>query len=195
MKNRIQILSIALALLFVAATSQAASETIPAGATIAVRMMETIDSKTNHVGEMFRATLNSPLRVNGRIVIPQGAEAIGRLTVVEQGGRIRGRPILALELTALNFAGQSIAIRTSFYQEAGSSRGKETAKVAGGGGLLGGVMGAVAGGKKGSVIGAGIGAAAGTIVQTVRGTERLRIPAESLVLFTLQSPVRVNTDL
>ncbi len=194
MKNQIQILSIALALLFAVATSQAASVTIPAGETIAVRMVNTIDSKTDYVGETFRATLNSPLRVNGRIVIPQGAEAIGRLTVVEQGGHIQGRPKLALELTALNFAGQSIAVRTNFYQENGASRGKETAKVAGGGGLLGGVIGAISGGKKGSVIGAGIGAAAGTVAQTVRGRERVRIPAESLVLFTLQSPVRMNTD-
>ncbi len=60
--------------------------------------------------------------------------------------------------------------------------------------MLGGVLGAISGGKKGSMIGAGIGAAAGTVVQTVRGRERIRIPAESLVLFTLQSPVRVNTD-
>lgn len=194
MKNQIQILTIALALFFAVATSQAASVTIPAGETIAVRMVDTIDSKTDYVGEMFRATLDSPLRVNGRIVIPRGAEAIGRLTVVEQGGYIQGRPKLALELTALNFAGQSIAVRTNFYQESGASRGKETAKVAGGGGLLGGMLGAISGGKKGSLIGAGIGAAAGTVVQRVRGRGRVRIPAESLVLFTLQSPVRVNTD-
>ncbi len=60
--------------------------------------------------------------------------------------------------------------------------------------MLVGMLGAISGVKKGSLIGAGIGAAAGTVVQTVRGRERIRIPAESLVLFTLQSPVRVNTD-
>ena len=82
--------------------------------------MDTIDSKTNHVGEMFRATLNSPLRVNGRIVIPQGAEAIGRLTVVEQGGRIRGHAKLALELTANDRATAApYYTEGSIYNEAG----------------------------------------------------------------------------
>lgn len=193
MRSRTQVWKIALVLLFVVATSQAASVTIPAGATITVRMADSIDSKTDHVGETFRATLDSPLMVDGKVAVPRGAEAIGRLTAVEPAGHVKGRPMLAVELTALNFDGKSVAVRTSSYQEVGSSRGKQTAEVAGGGALLGTIIGAISGGKKGAVIGAGAGAAGGTIVQTVRGTERIRIPAESLVIFTLQSPIQVNT--
>ena len=195
MKNPRQMGSALLVLLLGVATTYAASATIPAGTTISVRIADPIDSEKNYIGETFRATLDSPLTVDGKLVIPQGAEAIGRLTAVEQSRRIRGRALVALELTALNFNGKSVAIQTSAYQEASPSRGKETAKIAGAGAVLGTIVGAVAGGKKGALIGAGLGAAGGAAGQAIRGTERIQIPAESLVIFTLQSPVPVDAGL
>ncbi|MBI4460917.1 MAG: hypothetical protein HY648_12785 [Acidobacteria bacterium] len=182
-----------LVLLWAVAIGHAGSVTIPAGTQITVRMTDTIDSEKSYIGETFRASMEDVLRVGGQIVVPRGAEAIGRLVAVEQAGRFRGRSMVAVELTALNFDGLSLAVQTSAYQEVGSSSGKETAKLAGGGGLLGSILGAITGGKKGSLIGATMGAAGGAIMQTVRGSEQVRIPAESLVIFTLQSPVSVDT--
>jgi hypothetical protein len=176
------------------AVAQAASLTIPAGSTISVRMEDSIDSARNHPGETFRATVDAPLTVDGRVVLPAGAEAIGRLTAIEHPGRFRGRAAMTLELTAVNFDGKSISILTGTYQEQGNARGKETATFTGGGGLLGTLLGAVAGGPPGLLIGAGIGAAGGAIVQAVRGPQPLRIPAESLMLFTLLSPITVDVQ-
>jgi len=179
--------------LLTVAICQAGSVTIPAGTLITVRMTDSVDSERNHVGEIYRATVDSPVRVDGQIVVPRGAEAIGRLVAVEQSGRLKGSSKLAVELTALNFDGQSVSVQTSAYQEVGSSQGKDTAKMAGGGAVVGTIIGAIAGGKKGSLIGAGVGAAGGTAVEVVRGRENIQIPAESLVIFTLQSPVSVDT--
>lgn len=193
MRNLKPMGKVLLVLLWAAATGQAGSVTIPAGTQITVRMTDSIDSQKNHIGETFRASLEEPLRVDGRIAVSRGAEAIGRLVAVEQAGRLRGRSKVAVELTALNFDGMSVAVQTGAYQEVGSSQGKETAKLAGAGALAGTVIGAIAGGTKGTLIGAGVGAAGGTVAQTIRGSEQVRIPAESLVIFTLQSPLIVDT--
>ncbi|MBI2819171.1 MAG: hypothetical protein HYX73_04260 [Acidobacteria bacterium] len=155
-------------------------------------MAESIDSDRNYAGETFRATVDSAVTVDGRVVVPQGAEAIGRLTSVIQPGRFRGRPVIMMELTALNFNGRSVGVLTSAHQEMGGSRGKETAMFAGGGGAIGTVIGTIAGGGVGFLLGSSIGAAGGAVVQAVRGPQPVRIPAESLMLFTVQSPVNVE---
>jgi len=193
--NRQTVSSVALLILIAAAMIQpvrAASITIPAGTTLTVRMADSIDSDKNYAGETFRATVDTAVTVDGKTVVPQGAEAIGRVTSVIQPGRFRGRPIVMMELTALNFDGRSVGILTSAHQEMGGSRGKQTAIMAGGGAGIGTLIGTIAGGGVGFLLGSSIGAASGAVVQAVRGAEPVRIPAESLMLFTVQSPVSLE---
>jgi hypothetical protein len=180
------------AALMLTAASYGASLTVPAGTMLTVRMADSLDSDKSHAGETFRATVDAAVMVDGKIVVPQGAQAIGRVIYVAQSGRFRGRPVIMMELTALNFDGKSIAVLTGSHQEQGGSQGKQTATTAGSGGAIGSVIGAIAGGPPGFIIGAGIGAASGAVVQMVRGPEPVRIPAESLMLFTLQSPISVE---
>lgn len=187
--TRAKLGSVLTALLLSAAVGRTASTAIPAGATISVRMTDALDSKNSRSGETFRATLNAPVTMNGTVVIPKGAEAIGRITDVESSGRLRGRAILAVELTAVNFDGKSLAIHTSIFQEGSASRSKQTMKIAGGATAIGTVVGLIGGAPW---IGTGVGAAAGMVVQTVRGPAQIRIPAESLVSFTLLSPLPIE---
>ncbi len=175
-------------------TANAAAMTIPAGTTLTVRMAESVDSESSHAGQIVRATVDTPIMINGHVAVPQGAEAIGRITAIESPGRFRGRAVVAMELTALNFDGKSIGVMTSAYQEVGNARGKQTAKYSAGGGLIGTLLGAITGGKKGAFIGGAVGAAGGAMAQVVRGRDPLTIPAESLVLFTLQSPLTLETE-
>ncbi len=179
--------TILLACVVAAAAGSAAPPTVPAGMTVTVRMLDGVDSSINYSGETFRATLDSPLTVDGKTLVPKGAEAIGRLVSVERASRFQGRPTLTLELTALNFEGQSVAIQTSTHQEEGQSQTKRMAILAGGGAVLGTVVSVIAGG--GILLGSNVGAAAGTAVQAVRGGKEVRIPSEALVTFTLQSPI------
>jgi hypothetical protein len=178
-----------LALLVAVPAARAASLTIPAGTTISVRMTDALDSSKNRNGETFRASLDAPVMMDGKVVVPKGAEAIGRITTVEPSGHFRGRPVILVELTALNFEGKSISILTSTYQQEGTSRTRQTAKIAGGATIAGAVIGFVAGGPW---LGTALGGAAGMAVQRVRGPSQIRIPAESLLLFTLQSPLPVE---
>jgi hypothetical protein len=193
MRNRQQLAIVMLVLSSAVATTHAASILVPAGTTISVRMTNALDSKTNRTGEIFRATVDSPLAVNGKIVVPKGAEAIGRVTEAASSHRFsfKGRPLVAVELTALNFEGKSVAVRTGAYQQSGVPRGKQSAIIIGGSTLLGVVAGVIGGAPW---LGTRVGAAAGMAVQTVRGPGQVRIPAESVVLFTLQSPLPVDGD-
>ncbi len=46
--------------------------TIPAGEHVTVRMIDSIDSDKNQAGQVFRASLVSPLVSHGRVVVPAG---------------------------------------------------------------------------------------------------------------------------
>ncbi len=166
--------------------------TVPAGTPIVVRMIDTVDSKRNQVGDVFRASLDEPIVVHDQVVTPKGADVEGRLSEVKEAGRIAGKAELQLELTAITIQGTRYAISTGNYEVAGEGRGKRSAKVIGGGAALGAIIGAIAGGGKGAAIGAATGAGAGTAIQVLTKGEQVRVPSETRLSFELNRPIVVN---
>jgi hypothetical protein len=67
----------------------------------------------------------------------------------------------------------------------GKSHTKGNAEKIGGGTAAGALIGGLAGGGKGAAIGAAAGAGAGTGVAVATGKEEVRIPAESVLTFTI----------
>ena len=163
--------------------------TVPAGVLLTVRMIDPVDSEVNAMGQTFRASLDEPLVVDGQIVIPRGADLTVILVEVEQAGRLRGRSELTLDLLDITVGGKLHEIRTSEVSQAGSSRGAQSAKRIGGIAAAGAVLGAIFGGAKGAAQGAAAGAGAGTAIQVLTHGEEVRIPAESRLAFTLESPL------
>ncbi|MGC2196470.1 MAG: BON domain-containing protein, partial [Terriglobales bacterium] len=90
--------------------------TIPAGTTLAVRLVDAIDSERNQTGETFRATLNSPLAVEGDIAIPAGYDVEGHLVEVKSAGKFAGQSVVALQLDRISVAGRSYSIQTDQYK-------------------------------------------------------------------------------
>ena len=172
--------------------NSARSTTFPSGTQIAIRTTETIDTDRNRVGDTFVATLEDPLMADNRVVAPRGTEVTGRIAYAKESGRVTGQSELILELTGMKLNGKTYAIRSSDYTEVGSSRGRRTATTAGGGAALGAIIGAIAGGGKGAAIGAGAGAAAGTGVAVMSRGQTLKVPAETILEFKLQSPLTVG---
>ncbi len=166
--------------------------TVPAGTTILVRMIDTVDSEKNQIGDRFRASLEADLVIDGVVVVPKGTEVYGRLTEVKEAGRLAGRSELKLELTDLLIGQQLQPIVTSDYEVAGESRGKDTAKKVGGAAAIGAVIGAVAGGGKGAAIGAGVGAGAGTAIQVLTRGQQVHVPSETLLEFRIEQPFTVR---
>jgi len=165
---------------------------IPAGTSVSVRTIDSIDSEVNHSGEIFKASLDGPIVLDGDIVVPSGTDVYIKLVQARSAGHMSGRSELGLELVRMEFQGKSYALASNEYQQVGTSRGKRTAATIGGGAAIGAAIGAIAGGGKGAAIGAGVGAASGTAVQAATKGKQIRIPSETRLDFRLEQPVEVS---
>lgn len=165
---------------------------IPAGTQIAVRMAEGLDTKTTQTNDVFHATLEQDLMVQGIVAIPRGAPVLGRVVDAKEAAHFKGNAALSIELTQVTAHGQKLDLSTSPFDAKGAGRGKNTAEKAGGGAALGAIIGALAGGGKGAAIGAIAGGGAGAGVNAITRGQQVQIPAESIVKFDLQTPVVVT---
>jgi hypothetical protein len=164
---------------------------IPSGTILTVRMIDAVDSDQSRLGQTFRASVDEPILVDGQTVIPRGADATAKLVEDRESGKFEGRTILTLELMQVMANGRLVDITTGDVSQASGSRGAKTAKVVGGATALGAIVGALAGGGKGAAIGASSGAAVGGGVQLLTHGERVRIPSETRLNFTVRQPVRL----
>ena len=164
---------------------------LPKGTVLTVRMIDPVDSDVNRVGETFRASIDEPVVVGSDQVISRGADVVVKLVDDKQAGKISGRTVLTLDLVSVVVNGRSIDVNTEAVSRESTSRTGRSEKVIGGGAALGAIIGALAGGGKGAAIGAVTGAGAGTAVQVATKGERVKIPSETRLTFTLEYPVRL----
>ncbi len=159
--------------------------TVPAGSTLLIRMVDSVDSSKNAVGSRFTASLETNLQVGDVVVAPAGTRIYGRLAQSKEAGRVGGSSELQLELTDIVIGGSPYPLFSSSYEVKGSSSGKKTAKRVLGGAGLGAAIGAIAGnaGK-----GAAIGAVVGTTAAVATKGAKVTIPSETLLEFRLQQP-------
>jgi hypothetical protein len=165
---------------------------IAMGSEFSIRMIDSVDSEVNHTGEIFKAALDAPIVVDNEVVVPAGTDVFVKLVTAKSAGRISGQSELGLELVRMEFQGKSYSLVSGQYSQKGTSRGKRTAAMAGGGAVLGTLIGAVAGGGKGAAIGAAVGAAAGTGATVSTKGQQIKIPTETKLDFKLEQPVEVS---
>jgi outer membrane biosynthesis protein TonB len=165
--------------------------TVPSGTTLAVRLVDTLDSETATQGQTFHATLNSPLAVEGDVAIPSGYDVEGHVVQVQSAGKFAGQSLLVLQLDRISAGGKFYNIQTDQWSKKGSSRGKNTAEKVGAGAGIGAIIGALAGGGKGAAIGAAAGGGLGGGVQAATKGQQIKLPSETVLNFTLQQPVTV----
>ena len=171
---------------------QPVTVTVPANTIVTVRTIDSIDSKTNQAGQMFKASLDAPIVVDNKVIVPAGADVYVELVDAKSAGRVTGRSELGLELVSIAFQGKTYAVVSSDVKQSGTSRGKQSAERIGGGAALGALIGAVAGGGKGAAIGAAVGGGAGTGVQVFTKGQQVKIPSETRLDFTLQQPLDIT---
>jgi hypothetical protein len=148
-----------------AAPPEARKLTIEQGTQMSVRLIDSIDSEKNQVGDTFHATLNAPLSAEGAEAIPAGTNVTGHVVDVKSAGKFKGQSLVVLQLDNITANGKSYTLQTDQYRKEGNSRGKNTAEKVGGGAIIGGIIGAIAGGGKGAAIGSAAGAGVGGGVQ------------------------------
>lgn len=166
--------------------------TVPAGQSLLIRMIDGVDSKKNNIGDVFHASLETDLNINGVLVAHKGTDVYGRLANAKEAGHISGSSELQLELTRIVIDGKDYPVVSSDYTLQGKGRGSDTAKKVGVGAIAGAIIGGIAGGGKGAAIGAGAGSAAGAGVQVLTKGQQVKVPSETLLEFRLQQPVTVT---
>src|SRR4029077_2946524 len=126
-----------------------------------------------------------------QVVIPADAGVEGKVIEVQSAGRFSGRPRLAIEMTRLTYNGKTYNLESSQYSKQGASRDLRAVAAIGGGAGVGAIIGAIVGGGRGAAIGSVIGAGAGTGAQAASKAPQVTLPAETVLNFRLQTPLRV----
>lgn len=165
--------------------------TIEQGTPISIRLIDSLDSEKNQIGDTFHASLNTPLSAEGAEVIPAGTDVTGHIVDLKSAGKFKGQSLIVLQLDSISGNGTTYNLQTDQYRKEGASRGKNTAEKVGGGALIGGIIGAIAGGGKGAAIGSAAGAGVGGGAQAASKAKPIKLPSETVLNFTLQAPVTV----
>jgi hypothetical protein len=165
--------------------------TVPSGTSVAIRLLDPIDSEKAQPGQTFRATLDSPLPTDGDAV-PSGYDVKGHVVDVKSAGKFKGQSLLVLQLDSITLRGRSYRIEADPYRRQGSNRTTNTAEKVGAGAVIGAIIGGIAGGGKGAGIGAAAGGGLGGGVQAATKGQQIVLPSETVLSFTLTSPLTVT---
>ena len=174
-----------------AAPPQPLKVTIEQGTPISVRLIDSIDSEKNQVGDAFHASLNAPLLAEGSEAFPAGTDVAGHVVDLKSASKFAGQSLVVLQLDSITSKGKSYSLQTDQFRKEGSSRGKSTAEKVGGGAILGGIIGVIAGGGRGAAIGTAAGAGVGGGAQAASKSQQIKLPSETVLNFTLQAPVTI----
>lgn len=158
------------------------------GTKLDVRLLEDLNTTSVQAGDRFEATLQSPVMMNGKIVLPKGTRFSGRVVEARPRAFWRGGRKIGLQLEFFRYNNYKYRIASSVNHPIGGFRNARNLIIGGAG--TGALIGALAGGGVGAAIGAGSGAAAGTITSVLL-KKPSRLPAESRLTFAVESPVKI----
>jgi hypothetical protein len=144
--------------------------TLPPGTAVTVRLASAVGSKLSPSGGHFSAIVVRPVEVNGQVVVPAGAEALGRIVEAVPQGRFKGAAELRLVLETVTLNKDSYDVQTSSISRYQKGRGKRTA----------------------TFIGAASVGGAGTAGAAYTEDKEIVLPAESALSFTLTEPVTIT---
>jgi len=157
--------------------------TLPVGTRLMVKMVDAVDSETSQPDQRFRGTLEANLMAGDTVVAPKGTTVFGRLLTAQSAGRSGGQ--LEFDLTDIVINSQTYSLSTSSQQFKGEGSGSQ----AGTGAKAGAAIGGISGGLGGAMRGAGTGAVVGHASGANTSGEKVKVPAGTLLEFTLDHPV------
>ena len=166
--------------------------TIPAGTVLPLALTNSVASDSSAVEDAVDAELTSPIRIDGRDVLPAGTRFSGVVTDVDDSDRVKGRAMIAFRFTSLRTGNTNYDIEAaSLSRLAPASKGEDATKIGIGAGA-GAVIGGILGGKSGAATGAAVGGGAGTgVVLATKGKE-VRLGPGTDVTTRLTAPVTVR---
>ena len=166
--------------------------TIPSESKIAIRLVDALSSETAQAGQTFHATLDSPLSSGGDVAVASGYTVEGHVVDVKSAGKFAGQSLLVLALDRLRVGSKTYNLDASQFRRQGSNRSTNTAEKVGGGAAVGAILGGILGGGRGAGIGAAAGGGIGGGVQATGKGQQVRLESETVLTFTLESPLTVT---
>jgi hypothetical protein len=161
------------------------------GTVLAVLTNERIDSHEVVEGQTFSAQISEDIRNNdGSVIIPRGSDA----TLITR--RVEANGDLTLDVQSITLGGRRYRVSTADQElenhRDGLGANNRTGQFVGGGAVVGAIIGAIAGGGKGAAIGAVAGASVGATAQVVTQGKEVHVPAETVLRFRLDRPLRLH---
>lgn len=168
---------------------------VSADSVIGLQLDTALSSERSKVEDRVDARVVRDVRVGsgGHVAIPAGARAIGAVTVVDKGGKMKDRARLGIKFTSIVLAdGTRIPINTEVIYRYGDA--PQTAQKVGGGAVIGTIIGGIFGGAKGAALGAAVGAGGGAAAQAAGDRSAAEFPAGIQVTARFLSPVTVTVE-
>jgi len=168
---------------------------VSADSVIGLEVESSVTSERARVEDEVTARVTRDVKVGDRVAVPAGAQAIGEVTLVERGGRMREKARLGVRFTSIVLAdGTRIPLETDTIIREGSSPSNESAAKIGGGAIGGAIIGGILGGAKGAVIGGSAGAGAGTAAVMAGGRNAATLTSGAPVTVRLLKPATVTVQ-
>jgi hypothetical protein len=167
--------------------------TVPAGASLSIRINRGLDSNHIQPGAAFDGTVLTDVVANGAVAIPRGATVQGTVVDAKKAGVFKGEGEIGLQINSLTLGGNVYPISTQVWQREGRDKTVGTVNNTVGTSAVGALFGAIVGGGKGAAIGAGVGAGAGLAGSAASPRGQVIIPPESVLTFTTAQPVALKT--
>ena len=95
--------------------------TVPKGTAISATVGQTLASNKNHVGDTFAASLSTPVKIEGKTVIPKGAKVVGRVVKVKNKE-------LKVTLASVELHGKSYELETNSVAQSAKNQAKNNPK-------------------------------------------------------------------
>jgi hypothetical protein len=171
------------------------------GATIRVRLLDTLSTATSQTGERFRTSVASDVMQDGRVLIPAGAEIDGTLMGVSYGHSFSSSSMHLRPETVIMPDGSRFHIYAELSGapgstvhingEGGVSPGSQLRKdgieyggAVGAGAVTGAILGGPGGALAGTIIGAGV-----ITVHLIVSHPQATLDSGTVLLFTLNQPL------
>ncbi len=154
-----------------------------------------VTSERARIEDRVDARVTRDVKVGDRVAIPAGAKALGSVTLVDRGGKMRDRARLGIRFHTIVLAdGTRLPIQTDAVFREGDGPGGEAAAKVGGGAIGGAIIGGILGGARGAILGGTAGAGAGTAAVMTGGRNPATLHAGETVTVRLMQPVAVTVD-
>ncbi len=166
---------------------------LPAGTMLAARLIDRVSSDKSQAGDRFEGTVDTPVMVDGVVVVEKGSSVVGRVVRARKAGRMTAPSELVLELVELVCASDRVAIETDPIERSGESSSRTGDAVAiGSTAALGTALGAIFGGGKGAAVGAAAGGAVGAGGTLGAKGKPTSVKSETVLMFRLRSSATVK---